>query len=355
VESSLIEVNERMKSAQPVDDDASSKTNKGQHFDRPLNSSWHDSVVQGINFLQLGWHAEAYSRYVGMSAREMMRSAGLNRKIPRAMMPEMAPTFLSVSSTNRRSRVSVEPNELDWRKKDGKNFLDPIITQGDCGSCYGISTVRMLSARNRVRSGNPQEPAFSINFPLYCAEYNQACDGGYGFLHTKWSEDVGLIPEQCSPFSQGGGGCKSSMAKCDMGAKRYRALNHHYVGGYYGGSDADLIRTELMSNGPLVMSFEPKEDFMYYKNGIYKSGADKIHQEWQQVDHAVLLVGLGEENGQRYWTMQNSWGKDWGEDGFFRMDRGNDESGCESIVVAAEVVEETSNAVLDGLLSSMGH
>merc|ERR1719331_1665639 len=85
---------------------------------------------------------------------------------------------------------------------------------------------------------------------------------------------------------------------------------------------------------------------MYYKDGVYKSSPEKIHQEWEQVDHAVLLVGYGVD-GVPYWTMQNSWGDDWGEDGYFRMARGSDESGCESIVVSADVVQEKSNPVLD--------
>jgi cathepsin C len=210
----------------------------------------------------------------------------------------------------------------------------------------------MLTARNRIRQGDASLPAFSVSFPLHCSEYNQGCDGGYGFLESKWNEDVGLIPESCAPLKEGDGQCQS-LPDCDLGEKRYRATNHHYVGGFYGGSDADAIRQELVNYGPLVMSFEPKEDFMYYKSGIYRSGPNKIHQEWEQVDHAVLLAGFGEENGQAYWTLQNSWGGDWGEEGYFRMARGIDESGCESIAVAAEVVEETSNEVLDEFLASL--
>lgn len=171
-------------------------------------------------------------------------------------------------------------------------------------------------------------------------------------MQTKWSEDVGLVPESCSPFSQGGGRCQVS-ADCDLGQKRYRAMNHHYVGGFYGGSTEEQIRNELVNDGPLVMSFEPKEDFMYYKSGIYRSGPNRIHQEWEQVDHAVLLVGYGVENGQSFWTMQNSWGEDWGEQGYFRMARGSDESGCESIVVAADVAEESNNDVLDNFVTSL--
>merc|ERR1719221_2033512 len=89
---------------------------------------------------------------------------------------------------------------------------------------------------------------------------------------------------------------------------------------------------------------------MFYSSGVYRStkpisGANlqrtKIaDEEWERVDHAVLLVGWGEDNGQKYWRIQNSWGPDWGEDGFFRIIMDENESGIESIPEAADVVED---------------
>jgi cathepsin C len=329
-------------------------------YDKPMPGNWQQSVAEALNFLQLGWTASVYDKFTGKTPRELNRYAGVRHNRPHAQqkaqqndadtLKHSFTSFLGVESRVR--RASIEGDAFDWRNKDGKNWLEPVVTQGDCGSCYTISTVHMLTARNRISSGSVSEPSFSISFPLYCSEYNQGCDGGYGFLQSKWNEDVGLVPENCLPFSQGGGSC-SVVSSCNLGGKRYRASGHHYVGGYYGGSDADSIRQELMEKGPVVMSFEPKEDFMYYKNGVYQSGPNKIHQEWEQVDHAVLLVGYGVDGKQEYWTLQNSWGNDWGEDGYFRMARGTDESGCESIVVSADVVQENSNSVLDDFIAHL--
>merc|ERR1719310_206536 len=138
------------------------------------------------------------------------------------------------------------------------------------------------------------------------------------------------------------GSCK---LECDLKTvgKRFRAANHRYVGSYYGRANEELIKEELYHNGPLAIGIEPDEDFMYYSDGIYKSSNPVRHkstEEWQQVDHGVLLVGYGEEDGQKYWRIQNSWGPDWGEDGFFRILRGTDESAIESMGEAADVVED---------------
>jgi cathepsin C len=101
---------------------------------------------------------------------------------------------------------------------------------------------------------------------------------------------------------------------------------------------------ELYENGPFVVSFEPDYNFMFYQSGVFHSvenipGVDIPlfkKPEWEKVDHSVLLVGWGEDpvTGEKYWLVQNTWGPDWGENGFFRIRRGTDESAIESICEA---------------------
>lgn len=200
---------------------------------------------------------------------------------------------------------------------------------------------------------------WSISFPLQCSEYNQGCKGGYGILAAKWSQEVGLLPANCMRYTTEG----SCELECDLkalGGKRYRADNHRYVGSYYGehGDKVNEIKSELFHHGPLILGIEPGEDFMWYSDGIYRSpsassGASK--SEWERVDHAVLLVGYGEEGGQKYWKLQNSWGEDWGEKGFFRIVMGENDSGIESIPEAADVVvDEQAGKQVDSFFAQLG-
>mmetsp|Transcript_52768 Transcript_52768/g.123418 ORF Transcript_52768/g.123418 Transcript_52768/m.123418 type:complete len:528 (+) Transcript_52768:53-1636(+) len=336
---------------------------KSSTYYEPLNDQFHNTVVDILNSVQGAWQAKAHAWYTGKSLREMNDMAGLYRSLPVSSQKglthgnEQRPaTFLQRSSSHQLRAVETQqlPASWDWRDIDGVNYIDEVLDQGECGSCYMVSTIHMLSARHRIQQGNASLEAFSIAFPLYCSEYNQGCEGGYAFLATKWSQDVGLVPKSCLAYADIEGKCD---LQCDPHQlpRRHRATNHHYVGGYYGGSSEEEIMRELVEGGPLVASFEPSNDLMYYSGGVYKRVPHMQHAEWEQVDHAVMLVGYGEDEGKKYWILQNSWGKDWGEDGYFRMARGIDESGVESLVVSADVVEEERPHVLLQFVSEPAH
>lgn len=84
-----------------------------------------------------------------------------------------------------------------------------------------------------------------------------------------------------------------------------------------------------MKNGPLGVAFYVYEDFLLYKSGIYQHVTGSFLG-----GHAVKLLGWGVEKNVSYWLLANSWNPDWGEAGYFRMLRGNDECGIESRCVA---------------------
>eukprot|EP00418_Pyrodinium_bahamense_P096049 CAMPEP_0179048890 /NCGR_PEP_ID=MMETSP0796-20121207/19936_1 /TAXON_ID=73915 /ORGANISM="Pyrodinium bahamense, Strain pbaha01" /LENGTH=540 /DNA_ID=CAMNT_0020745361 /DNA_START=66 /DNA_END=1688 /DNA_ORIENTATION=+ len=304
-----------------------------------------------LAMLQLSWRARPMAKWNGRTMREVNAYAGIRRGSPglhRDMLRQQSPRVPPKTSFLQRSQSRDLPKEWDWSNVSGIDYLEPVMDQADCGSCYAASSVRMLTARHKITQNNTDLLPWSISFPLHCSEFNQGCKGGYGFLLAKWSNDVGLLPATCMRYNTTG----SCTLECDLKelqGKRYRAGNHRYVGSFYGDSNAQLIQEELYNNGPLAVGIQPDEDFMFYSDGIYRSSASTPNashvgaSEWEAVNHGVLLVGWGEEDGQKYWRIQNSWGPDWGEDGFFRIVRGVDEVAVESMAEAADVVEDEQN------------
>mmetsp|Transcript_62320 Transcript_62320/g.135307 ORF Transcript_62320/g.135307 Transcript_62320/m.135307 type:complete len:554 (-) Transcript_62320:86-1747(-) len=337
---------------------------KKVEYDRPLDHAGQAEHVRKLNrrisMMQLSWQARAMPKWNGRSMREVNTYAGIRRpghtrELHRDMVKQHMAGSAAAESFLQRSTVEEElrgdlPTQWDWSSVNGQDFLEPVMDQSDCGSCYAASSMRMLTARHKIRQNDTEALPWSINFPLFCSEYNQGCKGGYGILTAKWSRDVGLLPATCMRYNTGGS-CKLECDLASLEGKRFRAANHRYVGSWYGNTSVAAIKAEVMKNGPLVLGLEPAEDFMFYSEGIYRSTAAKGSQgtalrgvasarEWEKVDHAVLLVGWGEEAGQPYWRIQNSWGPDWGEDGFFRIARGTNEASIESIPEAADVVED---------------
>merc|ERR1712226_920311 len=90
------------------------------------------------------------------------------------------------------------------------------------------------------------------------------------------------------------------------------------------------IQQAVMAGGPMETAFTVYSDFENYAGGIYHHVSGSMAG-----GHAVKMVGWGVENGQKYWKVANSWNPYWGEKGYFRIRRGNNEGGIEDSVVAS--------------------
>lgn len=206
------------------------------------------------------------------------------------------------------------PESFDWREKGAVNAPG---NQGKCGDCWAFSTVANIEGVNFV-SGSKKLVKLSEQQLTDCshATGNEGCMDGYpsDAFRDMIANKYGLMTEADYPFTSLGGQngtCKQVPANEAVFIKGWANVS----------SDEDQIAAALMKYGVLSMAINAGVDGMeFYKKGI------SAPKEWEcpamRINHAVNMVGFGVENGTKYWTVRNSYGADWGEEGYYRIVRG---------------------------------
>jgi cathepsin B len=239
-----------------------------------------------------------------------------------------------------------------------KDVIGTIADQSSCGSCWAVSSASVMSDRVCIStSGKNKQPISAIDLTSCCSSCGNGCQGGwpdeafYFWDHSGvvtgsgYTLDTGCSPypfKECehhtnrtkySPCPKSIYKTPRCTAKCQTSYKANTYKNDKVFGkqSIYISNDIESIQREIMSNGPVVFTFDVYADFETYSSGIYK------HTTGSYLGgHAVRAIGWGEENGTPYWLIANSWNEDWGENGYFRMVRGIDNCGIENEVSAAQ-------------------
>merc|ERR1712072_313112 len=243
-------------------------------------------------------------------------------------MGEEADAFLQTDSAT--DDISKLPKQFDWRNVDGENYIGHVENQGFCGSCYAHASMDALASRVRIKTKNKVKPAYSVDNILSCSEYSQGCAGGYGYLVGKYAQDFGVQTKQ----SKAARDCKAKTAAA-------RADDYYYVGGFYGGSNYKSMMHDIHKRGPVVVGFSISGWVYHYSSGVFldetmreeagKKPKVRTVNPWQHTEHAVIVVGWGEdEKLGKHWIVKNSWGAGWGENGYFRIERGVNAQAIES-------------------------
>ncbi|XP_053651751.2 dipeptidyl peptidase 1 [Cherax quadricarinatus] len=285
-------------------------------------------LIRKINAAQTSWTAKEYPQFERYTLKEMfLRSGG-------AEFLSSAPVAPVPSSAELKARVSLLPDTFDWRDVDGINYVSAVRDQESCGSCYSFASAAMLEARLRISTRNQRKDVFSVQDIMSCSSLSQGCDGGFKYLMAgRYAQDQGVVADECNPYTAVDGPCHTNTS-----CSRTYVSEYSFVGGYYGGGNEDMIMEALVNNGPVAVSFMVYDDFHSYAGGIYHyTNLRSDFNPYLPTNHAVLMVGYGEEEstGEKYWTVKNSWGAEWGEEGYFRIRRGTNECNIGSFPVEA--------------------
>jgi len=330
-------------------------------------------LVARINQIpDLTWTTDTYeNEWKGMSIKQAKSLQGSFQKPKKNQKLRFHPLQRPVSEKSEKtSQEQVKhaftspnadkevPSTHDWRNVDGKSYVSPVRHQDMCGSCYAFASAGEVEARIRIATDNVHQPILSTQQVVDCSPYSQGCEGGFPYLVAgKWGQDYGFVEESAYPYEGQDKECRDPGLKefiknpeniefHDEKAftQRYYSAMYRYVGGYFGNCNEESMKAELFRHGPIAVGFEVLDDFRYYKNGIYRHTGltSRVNNVagLEETNHAVLIVGYGhcDKENLDFWIVKNSWGDKWGEEGYFRIVRGEDNVAIESMAAAAYVI-----------------
>ncbi|KAK4368580.1 hypothetical protein RND71_012372 [Anisodus tanguticus] len=195
--------------------------------------------------------------------------------------------------------------------------------QSKCGSCWTFSTTGALEAAYAQAFGKGISLSEQQLVDCAGAFNNFGCNGGFpsqAFEYIKFNG--GLDTEEEYPYTGKNGVCQFSQA--NVSVKVVDSVNITL------GAE-DELKYAVALVRPVSISFEVIKDFKQYKSGVYTS--TECGNTPMDVIHAVLAVGYGVENDVPYWLIKNSWGADWGDNGYFKMEMGKNMWYCDMCIL----------------------
>jgi C1A family cysteine protease len=229
-----------------------------------------------------------------LSKEEVKRMLGFPGKVRYGKELVVKPAFSPLAGTD----------AVDWRAKDGKNWVTPVLNQGNCGSCVAYATIGTLETQmNITRSAPFLNMRYSTDMLFACG--GGGCDSGwYPSAAASFLQNTGVTDEACMPATMSATGVDVSCdMKCSDSSSRMQKIASSSTPANVEATKAALKR------GPLVTTLDVYSDFIVYGSGVYK------HTTGDYLGgHAVSIVGF--DDAKRAWIIRNSWGPDWGDHGF---------------------------------------
>ncbi|CAN1255806.1 Cysteine protease RD19A [Linum perenne] len=232
------------------------------------------------------------------------------------------------------------PEDFDWREKGA---VAPVKNQvGSCGSCWSFSTTGALEGAHYLATG--ELVSLSEQQLVDCdhecdPEEKGACDAGCGggLMNSAFEYTLkagGLMREEDYPYT----GTDRSTCKFDKSKIAAKVANFSVIS-----IDEDQIAANLVQSGPLAVAINA----VYMQT--YIGGVSCPYICSKRLDHGVLLVGYGSAGyspirmkEKPYWIIKNSWGESWGESGYYKICRGKNVCGVDSMVSSVAAVQTTA-------------
>ncbi|KAJ8749234.1 hypothetical protein K2173_018711 [Erythroxylum novogranatense] len=230
-----------------------------------------------------------------------------------------------VAGPFRYENTSALPSTMDWRKEGA---VTPIKDQGQCGSCWAFSAVAAVEGITQLSTKNLISLSEQELVDCDTKGEDEGCQGGLMDDAFKFIiQNKGLTTE--TNYVTGTKHHQDTSAEDSLGRtarthKKPLWLKDFVVPGVVpqitGYEDVpannESALMKAVANQPVSVAIDAGDfSFQFYQSGIFTGACGK------QLDHGVAVVGYGETNGTKYWLVKNSWGTQWGEQGYIRMQK----------------------------------
>lgn len=195
------------------------------------------------------------------------------------------------------------PNSLDWRSMGA---VTNIKNQKQCGSCWAFSAVGTIEGQHAIKIGNLV--SLSEQNLVDCDNSSFGCEGGWPDKAIEYViNNSGIDTELSYPYV-------AEQQECSYSNNTIGATVSNVV--RLPQADMNALYDALGTIGPISVAIDAEDDFQMYSSGIYSSSTCST----DSLDHAVLAVGYGISfNKKKYIIVKNSWGSDWGMNGYIYM------------------------------------
>jgi len=198
------------------------------------------------------------------------------------------------------------PAEIDW---SAKGAVTAVKNQGHCGSCWAFSTTGSMEGANMLATSKLEPMSEQQLVDCSSSFGNNGCSGGLMDLGFKFAEANDVCSEASYPYKGVVGTCATSCSAAipKGGVSGYKDVKHD--------SEQDMM--SAVAQQPVSIAIDASShSFQYYKTGVLTGMCGST------LDHGVLTVGYGTQDGTDYWKVKNSWASVWGDAGYIKLQRG---------------------------------